>query len=313
MKKIILSMFLCLNMSFANGVFDYLHSCSNQSYDKLKSMINDKNVNQKDKNGNTPLLLVTKNLPNCSYNQEVAKLLIDKGADIDARDKNGDTPLIAAMRLNKDKYFIKFLIKYGAEINVQSKKDGITPLIIEVKHKNEPMVKILLERYAKRGLKDKDGMSALDYAVKLKLSNIAQEVYTKKHNRFIFLRFQGKPLFIELNRRGFMVSDKNINKNEILFSYVNLKAFKNSFQKSGIKKRDLSVLAMLDDQDEYPKIIKVKSDISNRIVFLYPNGKFYKLLSRTLKWTTPPMFLLRDKSGKIIGSGLNKKFLQKIR
>ncbi len=313
MKKLFLVLFFSVSL-FSNEVFHYLQNCSDQSYVTLKSLINKKNVNDKDKDGNTALMLVVKNLPNCSYNQELAKLLLDKGADIDARDKNGDTPLIAAMRLNRDKYFIKFLIKYGAEVNVQSKKDGITPLIIAVKHKDEPMVKILLERYAKRGVKDKNDFSALDYAIKMKLNNIAQEVYTSKPNKFIFLRFDNKPpLYMTLNRRGFSVSDKKMDKNEILFAYVNLKAYKKSFQDNNIKNHTLSVLAMLDDKDEYPKIIKIKSDMANQIVILYPNGKFYKLLSKTLRWATPPMFLLRDKSGKIVGSGLKESFLERVR
>jgi len=311
MKKVLLILLFSVAL-FSSDMFSLLQSCSPSSFDKLKSLINEKNVNQKDKEGNTPLMLVAKNLQNCSYNQELAKLLLDKGANIDETDKNGDTPLIAAMRLYKDNYFIKFLIKYGAEVNARSKKDGITPLIIAVQHKDAPLVKILVERYAKRGVKDDKGMSALDYAVKMKLNNIAQEVYTSKPNKFIFLRFDDKPpLYMTLNRRGFTVSDKKIDKNEILFAYVNLKAFKDSFQKSGIKKSDLSVLAMLDDKDEYPKISQVKSDIGDKIVLLYPNTKFYKLLSKTLNWATPPMFLLRDKSGKIIGSGLNEKFLKK--
>lgn len=49
------------------------------------------NVNGHDKNGQTPLMLASKN-----KNSAIAKLLIDAGADVNIRRKNSKTPLMMA-------------------------------------------------------------------------------------------------------------------------------------------------------------------------------------------------------------------------
>ena len=49
-------------------------------------------VNYKDKNGNTPLMIASR------YSSiETAKLLIDRGADVNARNKRRNTALILAI------------------------------------------------------------------------------------------------------------------------------------------------------------------------------------------------------------------------
>ncbi len=73
---------------------------------------------------------------------ESAKLLIDKGAKVDARDDRGQTPLhIAALR--KQPKMIRFLLDCGTDRNAKT-KDGQTPLDLVVKKRGfEPIADML--------------------------------------------------------------------------------------------------------------------------------------------------------------------------
>jgi ankyrin repeat protein len=81
----------------------------------------------------------------------VAKNLLDKGADINESSKSGKTEgytvLMMAARNNKPD-LVKFLVKNGADINLMA-KDGNTALSLAKKEKDEDMVKLLKKLGAK--------------------------------------------------------------------------------------------------------------------------------------------------------------------
>ncbi|KAK2578283.1 hypothetical protein KPH14_012873, partial [Odynerus spinipes] len=115
--------------------------------------------------GNTPLRLSIHD-----KNFEVAKLLIEKGANINkiyththyARTTLGGTLLHWAAR-QWDMDIIKFLIENGADINA-TENDGRTPLCLFVKHNNDPeMVKFFVEHGA--DLNNRSGGSPLYWAI----------------------------------------------------------------------------------------------------------------------------------------------------
>jgi len=57
---------------------------------------------------------------------DLAEVLIEKGAEVDAKDREGKTPLhIAAEQVDRD--FAEFLLKNGADINAED-NDGNTPI-----------------------------------------------------------------------------------------------------------------------------------------------------------------------------------------
>ena len=57
-----------------------------------------------------------------------------------------------------------FLLDKGAEVNVQSKKRGVTALIFAAAAGNESVVRLLLDHGADKSLAEIDGDTALDRA-----------------------------------------------------------------------------------------------------------------------------------------------------
>ena len=59
--------------------------------------------------------------------KEQAKLLLERGAEINARDTEGGTPLHYAISSNRSMEYVTFLVDLGAEINARD-ENGDTPL-----------------------------------------------------------------------------------------------------------------------------------------------------------------------------------------
>lgn len=62
------------------------------------------------------------------YNIDIASMLVDAGADVNAKNKNGDTPLHYASE-NRCTGIVELLIKAGANVNAKNNYDD-TPLHI---------------------------------------------------------------------------------------------------------------------------------------------------------------------------------------
>lgn len=77
--------------------------------------------------------------------EEVAKLLIESGANVNARADSGTTPLILAADWG-NVAMVQLLLKHGADVNAKSKK--ATPLTRAVLRGRLSVVKLLLERGA---------------------------------------------------------------------------------------------------------------------------------------------------------------------
>ena len=71
------------------------------------------NVDQRDPQGVTPLMVAAYN-----GNADLAKFLVDKGADVNAKTKRGSTPLMAAVQ-SGNKEMVKFLLEKGADANAK--------------------------------------------------------------------------------------------------------------------------------------------------------------------------------------------------
>ncbi len=93
----------------------------------------------------------------------VVKLLLSRGASIDAvSDDRGNTALMDAAAEGMKSIVIR-LIKAGANID-QKSKNGQTALILAVGQKNFRIAELLIEAGADLHIKDALGMSARDYA-----------------------------------------------------------------------------------------------------------------------------------------------------
>ena len=102
----------------------------------------------KDSEGKTPL-------SNACYNDniEVAKFLIEHGADVNSKDRDWYTPLYWAC-YKENIELVKLLLEQGADVDSKNKK-GETPLYWACKKGNTEIVKLLLEHGADVNIKDK--------------------------------------------------------------------------------------------------------------------------------------------------------------
>ncbi|KFY83567.1 hypothetical protein V498_07971, partial [Pseudogymnoascus sp. VKM F-4517 (FW-2822)] len=79
--------------------------------------------------------------------EAVAKLLLQKGADVDAKDVDGGTPLRRAA-VYGHKAVAKLLLQKGADVDAKDSEYGPTPLCFAAGHGQEAVAKLLLEKDA---------------------------------------------------------------------------------------------------------------------------------------------------------------------
>lgn len=99
------------------------------------------NVNIKDSDGVTPLVIATRN-----KFYTVLEVLLRNGANMNLWDDNGKTALDAAIG-NGNREIVKMLLSSGAEI--KSKSGECDVLLDAVRRRDYPMIKILINAGAK--------------------------------------------------------------------------------------------------------------------------------------------------------------------
>ena len=109
-------------------------------------------VNAKDKNGTTALILAAD-----KSNSEIVSFLIDKGADVNAKGGNGTALMLAVNKSNAE--FVGFLIDKGADVNAKDKNG--TALILATDKGSAEIVSFLIDKGADVNTKDSLGYTAL--------------------------------------------------------------------------------------------------------------------------------------------------------
>lgn len=112
--------------------------------------------------------------------KEIAVLLIDSGAKVDAREYFNEklTPLFEATQKYRKQGIAEVLINHGANVN-QETPDGITPLMRAAAEGNQEVAKLLIDRGADVNHKDKDSLTALELAFQSKNNAIVQLLIDK--------------------------------------------------------------------------------------------------------------------------------------
>lgn len=148
-----------------------------------------KNVNEKDKLGNTALMHAAgvhvlnserrvkadgKNIQS-QENTNIVKLLLKAGDDPNVENQNGATPLTAAI-FHGRVATVTVLAKSGADVN-RINVFGYTPLMYASMHCFDDIAAILLEHGASPNVKGKyDGKTALDIAADKNCESIAKRL-----------------------------------------------------------------------------------------------------------------------------------------
>lgn len=94
---------------------------------------------------------------------ELARWLLSNGADIQAQDENGETPLHAAVR-GLSSEVVELLVGKGADINARN-REGDTPVLIAVEWGRSDMTRVLVDAGADVGMKNVVGSTILHVAV----------------------------------------------------------------------------------------------------------------------------------------------------
>ncbi|KAF7136772.1 hypothetical protein CNMCM5793_006241 [Aspergillus hiratsukae] len=117
------------------------------------------NLNATDDNGLTPLLCA-------AYNERlvIAKILLERGADLETRDECSRTPLMWAA-FNRDEGLARLLLKKGAIIEAEDKYER-TAFFWAVENSHEEMVKLLLDWSGRHAKKEKFIDSILSWAAR---------------------------------------------------------------------------------------------------------------------------------------------------
>ena len=161
MKKLLFALVFTLytHLIYCQEQADVFTLARTGSVEQVKEMLK-KNPNAftvVNDNGFSPLLLAC-----YKGNNEVAKLLIDSGGDINLVTKMG-TPLMAAI-VRGNNEMAQLLIEKKADVNATD-ESGITALIYAVQFQNIVILKLLLQNNADKTHKDKEGKTAFEHAI----------------------------------------------------------------------------------------------------------------------------------------------------
>jgi len=159
-----------------NDIFHYIDNVDNNKIKELIKNIPNINLNIKNKNGDTPLILTIE------YSlYEIFKTLIKNDVNVNEANSSDKTPLMLAVR-NKYENMIDDLISYNVDINYQN-KDGDTALIVCSQYRDQKSLKILkklITAGADWNIKDDINNTFIDYLPK----NFKNEILTEFEDKY---------------------------------------------------------------------------------------------------------------------------------
>lgn len=130
-----------------------------------------KNVDIPSNDGKTPLMVAQSLDLNTALS--VTQLLIDKGADVNHTDNDGNTALILNTKNNCYKGTVKELIKAGADVNALDKL-GNSALYYALKDGDQESARLMIKKGADYNHENNDGVTPLQVAVENGYDNVLE-------------------------------------------------------------------------------------------------------------------------------------------
>lgn len=94
--------------------------------------------------------------------EDTVKLLLESGADPDQLFFNGESALHLAVEHGNQK-LVELLLAYGADVNIQERKEGFTPLMYAAIMDDRAMMQLLVRHGADPTAPDVDGYTTYHY------------------------------------------------------------------------------------------------------------------------------------------------------
>jgi ankyrin repeat protein len=143
---------------------------------RIEKFIEERKNKKNEKNRNYNEILLTYECKRGNIKE--VKKLISNGAKINQRNKDGDTPLIIACKKGNKK-LVKYLLKHK-EIDInKNSKSGISPLFVACYFKNKDLVNYLIDHNAKVDIFDNKENSPLHIACYLNSTEIIKFLKSK--------------------------------------------------------------------------------------------------------------------------------------
>ncbi|ORX86697.1 ankyrin [Anaeromyces robustus] len=206
-----------INMKNKNGYTPLMIAIFKRNYECIKSLLSSKynlDINMIDKNGNTPLMMTIMEYEDLS---EFMDLFIEKGANKDLVNKNNDTALHIACKNNLNEVIPKLITEKN--INMKN-KDGYTPLMIAINERNYECIKTLLSNKYNLDINivDKKGNTPLMMTI-MKDEDISEFIdlfIEKGTNKDLINKNQSSALHIACKYNNYkiiskLITEKNIN------------------------------------------------------------------------------------------------------
>jgi ankyrin repeat protein len=141
----------CSKNTKSKGFTLLMFTIINSNEDEVKKILesNLECINDKNDKGWTALMIASRNTK--LYGENIVKILIDSGANLDIQNNDGWTALMIASRYpNEDstENTVQILIDAGANLDIQNNY-GWTTLMLAAKYSTENTVKMLIDSGAK--------------------------------------------------------------------------------------------------------------------------------------------------------------------
>lgn len=130
-----------------------------------------KNIDVSSSDGKTPLMLAQSLDINSAYS--VTTLLIDRGADVNKIDNDGNTALILNTKNNSYKNTVKALIKAGADVNVLD-KNGNSALYYALVDGDQESARFMIKKGADYNHENNNGVTPMQIAVEKGYDNVLE-------------------------------------------------------------------------------------------------------------------------------------------